>query len=236
MSTLKRNLTKADVAKHLPRAEQLRSSGVDVEIPEEWQPGSRVLGIEIATPPVSLVWDLPGGGVYYVVGVRLLATQSGVTLQQCEIAVHWDDQVVLQSFDEGNPDVKFGGHLYRQSEILNQRIENYLRLDCGHFVEGWLLGRGLRPIPLEYSNGAIVPFKLTFEDQFGSEFWAKAELSVLRTAKLASPAQRPRTGLLDPGEDPEWSPVSTSPDSSASVPLISRKRAASSDADGVKRK
>jgi hypothetical protein len=197
MPFIKRSLTRAEDAVYLGRAEQLRASGVDIEIPEERRADACALDIVVARPPASLVCDLPRGGVYFVVRVRLHPLQSGLILPDCQITTHWDDQIVLESFDERNPVVDFGGQLHQQSEILNQRIENNLRLYRGQVIEGLVLASGLRPIPPEYRDGTIVPFQLTFTDQFDREFREQAELSVWRTTKRQNRALQSGCGLYD---------------------------------------
>jgi hypothetical protein len=84
---------------------------------------------------------------------------------------------------------------YSRGEVLNQRIENGLRFHRrGDMFEGIILAYGLRPIPGEYLDGALVPFQITFEDQFGEESIAAARLSLARPAKHR-PAIPRGTGL-----------------------------------------
>jgi hypothetical protein len=59
MPFIKRSLTRAEDAVYLGRAEQLRASGVDIEIPEERRADACALDIVVARPPASLVCDLP---------------------------------------------------------------------------------------------------------------------------------------------------------------------------------
>jgi len=58
-------------------------------------------------------------------------------------------------------------------------------------IEGVILATGLEPIPEEYVQGMTLPCKLAFEDQFGNEIGAEAELSVDRST-------RPRPRLVRP--------------------------------------
>ena len=62
-------------------------------------------------------------------------------------------------------------------------------------VEGMILATGIRPIPQAFGQGMLVPFELTFEDQFENEISVEAELSVERTAKPKRAAVRCGTGL-----------------------------------------
>jgi len=230
MAFRRHNLTKRGIAKHLQRLEQLRKSGVDVQIPPEWRENSRILDIVVAPPLVSQVWNLPTGTVCYAVWTSLLASQSGLTLLGCKISTRWDDQIVLASFDQQKQEVDFGRHFFRQREMLNQRIENYLRLDPGQLIEGWLLATGLRPIPPEYRSGAIVPFELTFCDQFDREFKVEAGLSVLRTAKRAGAAMQPGSRLFDAAENQKVPELPVS-ENSGDLHPISEEEIASRDVE-----
>jgi hypothetical protein len=62
-------------------------------------------------------------------------------------------------------------------------------------VEGVILATGIRPIPQAFRQGLLLPFELTFEDQFENEISVEAELSVDWTAKPKRPAARCGTGL-----------------------------------------
>jgi hypothetical protein len=80
-------------------------------------------------------------------------------------------------------------------------------------VEGWIVAAGLRPIPDEYRHGVIVPFELTFSDQFGQEISQRSQLSVSRSAKRKISAVRPGGGLNVPAELPQFSYAATERDS-----------------------
>jgi hypothetical protein len=122
----------------------------------------------------------------------------------CGITTDWDDQIVLESFDDRSSVCQLSTREYRLSEVLNQTIDNYLRFaHRSYLVEGWLLASGIARIPTRYSAGAIVPFQLTFIDQFQNEISVEAELSVDRTAQQEREAARPRRGLYDVGETTE---------------------------------
>jgi hypothetical protein len=61
----------------------------------------------------------------------------------------------------------------------------------------------LHPIPEEYLQGMMVPFKLTFWDQFGNEISVETELSVNRSTTPRPKSVGPRSSLYDSGEIPE---------------------------------
>jgi hypothetical protein len=85
---------------------------------------------------------------------------------------------------------------YGQAEVLNSRIEESLRFSHqGDMVEGVILATGIRPIPQAFRHGLLMPFELTFGDQFEDEISVKAELSVDWTAKPKRAAGPCGTGL-----------------------------------------
>jgi hypothetical protein len=203
MSMRKTKLSWAEAAKYIGDLKWLQARGIDLEIPPELLESSRSLEITIGRPPASLVCDVRRGGTaYYAVWVRLVA-KSRVTVLDSEIKVSWDDQIVLESFI--SRDKLCRCHMvFTESELLNERIENGLRFPHrGHMVEGWIVATGLRPIPDEYRHGVIVPFELTFSDQFGQEISQRSQLSVSRSAKRKISAVRPGGGLNVPAELPQ---------------------------------
>jgi hypothetical protein len=190
MPIRRRTLTQAERDEHLARAERLRASGVDIEIAAAWQERNCPLEIIVAPSAVSMVFEFRNGGIGYAPFVRLTA-RAGLTIADCEIATKWDDQIVLGSFRD--PVCRLGTVEYRQSEVLNQRIENGLRLVRGESVEGYILATGLRRVPTEY--GAAVPFGIVLSDPFGDPFHADGMLSVLRQVQRDSIKMRRGTGL-----------------------------------------
>ena len=92
--------------------------------------------------------------------------------------------------------------------MLNQRIENGLRLSRGQVVGGWLLATGLQRAPIEYGYFAV-PFQMILWDQYGNDHHADGRLSVVRTPQRYTSVVRRGSGLdgLDNTERPrELSP------------------------------
>jgi hypothetical protein len=189
------------MAKYLACARDLRGAGLISETPSEWRGNRGPLDIQVAPPPDSVVCVLANGRVYYAILVRLLS-RSVVTLQDCQITPRWDDQVILTPFDEQEQLIDFGGQLYRQSDVLNRRLEYGLRVGSNQVVEGWILASGLRPIPADYRDFFVVPCELTFWDLSGREFSLDINLSVLCAPQRSKPPVSRGSGLYGPENQP----------------------------------
>jgi hypothetical protein len=201
MPIRKARLSTNEMAKYLACAYELRDAKLIPEIPAEWRGNCSPLEIQVAPPPDSVVCILANGRVHYAILVRLLS-RSALTLQDCQITTHWDDQIVLAHFDGQEQVIDFGGHLYQLSDILNRRFEGGLRVGRSQVVEGWILGSGLRPIPADYRDFLLAPGELTFWDLVGREFGVNVKLSVLCAPRLAKPCVSRGSGLYGPENQP----------------------------------
>lgn len=193
MPTKRRGLRREERAEDLVRAEQLRASGVEIEIPQG--PTNRNPGLEIvvADPMACTLYEFSSGVIGYAPRVRLIP-RTGMTIEDCDISTKWDDQIVLESF-HCKP-CKLGNVLYGRGEILNDRIEHGLRLRRGDLIEGHVLATGLLPTPIEYHDSPV-RFEITFFDQFGDDYRANGMLSVLW--QPPDPARKRKGGGLYEG-------------------------------------
>jgi hypothetical protein len=208
MSTQKPRLSRAEEATYWDYLRQLQAEGIDVEIPEESQENSGALRIVLGGPTESVVFESATGGVCYAVLGRLVAERSGLILAEWGLSTHFDQEIVPGSFDDRDRFWSLGGQLYRPCEVLNSRIEKGLVLTRGQIVEGWLLATGVAPIPAEHSNLAVVPFWLSFWDQFANEIVTEGRLSALRRAQRDITRVLKGSGLYGPdatGKPPDLS-------------------------------
>ena len=208
MPIYKARLSWTEEAMHQDYLRQLQAEGIDVEIPDQWLENSRALDIVPAGPAESTVFESATGGVHYAVLARLVAEQSELILTDWGLSTDHDKQIVAESFADRDPLWNLGGQVYQKREVLNSRIEKGLVLSRGKIVEGWLLATGLAPIPAPYRNFAVVPFRLSFWDQFGNEIGVDGRLSVLRKVQRDSTEVRKGTGLYgldETGKPPEVS-------------------------------
>jgi len=199
MPIQKRHLNVAEQAKYRVAIQELRSAGLDVDIPEEFFSESCLLDVTVAGSPATFVFDLPSDGVGYAIFLRLVARKYPLIVSHCKIATSWDNQIVLLNFDQESPIFRLGWQTFSRNEVLNQRFGNSLRFHYrGQMIEGTILATGLRPIPEAYRTGMRVPFQLTLTDTLGHEIDVEAKLYVHRKAKRKSAPLRVGHGLYEP--------------------------------------
>jgi hypothetical protein len=185
MPVRRTQLSREEKARYLSRVQDLRSAGVDCELPDELQQSSRSLDILVGPSEANILCELPIGGTAYAIWVRLVALVGNLFLESVAIQSDWDpESIVLSSHQRG---------LYRlepavsltEKEVLNHRFENGLRFHRpGDVAEGWVVASGLRSIPDKYLDWMNTKLTLTFTDQFGDDHSKQAEASVQRSAHL----------------------------------------------------
>lgn len=199
-----RRLSRQEEIKYLECLTQLQAEGIPVELPYAWQGTCRLFDVMVGPPGECVVWDRPNGGNFLTVYLRMLANQSGLRYPDFEIETSWDNQIVLASVDENKLEVAFGGQRYPRQEILNSRIEDNEALPRGRVIFGYLLATGIRPIPAEHGNSAIVPFNLTLRDPFSGDILQAVQGRML-VSRCGYRLVAIRTGLYGGGK-PELSP------------------------------
>jgi hypothetical protein len=164
------------------------------------------LDIFVAPPAGNILCELPSGVTAYAIWVKLIALRSNVRVENCRIVSAWDlESIVLCGNERG---VYRVGHAVNlaEDEVLNHRIENGLHFHRrGDVAEGWLVASGYTPIPGEYRNWKITTLSLTFTDQFGNDYSARADAALQRSAGLKNSVSRIRRsrGLFEIGGDLE---------------------------------
>ena len=200
------SLSKAEEADCSDCLRELQAEGINVEaLPDSGPQLSGVLDIRVGLPGENLAFEAwPGGVGHYAVRLRLVASVSRLVLSECELETAWDQKVVMESFEaSGSSRFQFLGQSFRREEVLNDRIEDGLRLYRGQPVDGWLLASGLVPIPSEFHDSRLLACKLTFRDSLSREVQTDAPLSLLRAPKpRAESGEQPLKGLYA-GPPPE---------------------------------
>lgn len=149
---------------------------------------------------LPMAFDMPGGYGAYAFGLRMVSRRRG-TLRQCSLATDWDDFIIPGSFDDREAFCWLGTLPIPRRQVLSERIMNSLKFHCcGDMVEGVISAHGSMPIPEAYRHGRIVPFTMTFLDQWGNEIRHDGKLYVDRTweAKYVRPGRRPVSSLREP--------------------------------------
>ena len=173
-----------------------------VEIVGDSLDDAPALDISVIGGPETLIFNLPWGLAGYAIAVRLVAEKSGLILMEPEITTRYDHQIVLESFDLAGPVCKLGQCWYSKSEVLNDRFPLRFK-QRGSMVEAVILATGLKPIPAQYLQGMIMPFTLTFWDQFAVPIGVEDGLSVDRSTTPRQRRVRPEHSVLDQGEIPK---------------------------------
>jgi hypothetical protein len=174
-------LTRSEQLDFAVTAEELRTLGVAIDIPEEWRRQARFVDVSIS--PASTIYELGRGKIVYALHVRLVSTSPNLVLSQFDIAPPWDSGVLCELDD----DYRFARGLEFDAKlVLNSRFERGLRFRYrGDWVEGWLLGTGLNAVPAEYGNGFSAPIELLlFGPAEAPPFRTDVSMLVLRSAKF----------------------------------------------------
>jgi hypothetical protein len=215
MPIRRHRLSRREEAEYRMCLQEMQAEGIDVDIPDQAPEHVPGLDIFVVGGLASVIFNLPGGNAGYAICLRLVAGKSGLILpDECRITTKFDDQIELETIDHRFTLCRLGQCKYPTAEILNDRFPLKFH-HRGHMTEGVILATGLEPIPKEYLQGMTVPFKLAFEDQFGNEISAEAELSVDRSTKPRPQLVRPKSSLHDPAEIPPTSDSGVNQDSSA---------------------
>ncbi|HZC22586.1 MAG TPA: hypothetical protein VE866_04545 [Candidatus Binatia bacterium] len=175
---------------------RLRAAGCPIPADHDSEP-ERDLIIEVAQPETTIAYDVPGGGVELVFGLRI-TNQSYVPLmvEGFRASLPWSRPVLWR----GDPSVSSpettayrlgNGRELPCTKILNYRTGEAGMLEPGGgCLEGFLLGYILFDrIPTAYIHGSNAPADLCVVDHFGRPHWAEIEMLIDRAATM--PPARP---------------------------------------------
>jgi hypothetical protein len=192
----KARLSRSEEAEDRQCLREMYHEGVDIS--DDSLDDAPALDISVIGGLETLIFNLPSGLAGYAITVRLVARKSGLVLMEPEISTRHDQQIMLESFALGGPVCELGQCWYRKSEVLNDRFP--LKFKRGSMLEAVILATGLKPIPARYLQGMIMPFTLTFWDQFAIPIGVEDGLSVDRSTTPRQRRVRPERSLLDPEE------------------------------------
>ena len=193
MPIKKTRLSRAERARYLERAKELKAAQVDCKIPDDWQENSQDLDIFAAAPGGNILCELQSGVTAYAIWVHLTALRSNLRLEDCTIASPWDSQSISLCLIERGLYRVGSAVEFTEAEALNGRIENGLCFhQHGDVDEGWLVASSLKPIPENYRDRMITNLSLRFTDQFGREYIALADAVLDRSARATNSVSRVR--------------------------------------------
>jgi hypothetical protein len=201
MPIYKQRLTRKEEARYLEVAQDHAAAGARLDIPSEWARADRFLHLSLAPSPESLIYQLSPSKVLYVLRLRLVPERN-TTVQEFEITTAWDRDVI-PCYPDGRGLYQFASSLdFEFKEVLNHRIENFLRLRRGEIQEGFLLAMGLKPVPEEYGLGRPASVELKLLDQLCRPTVATVDLTVERSLRARKPSSRKRWSLFEPEQAP----------------------------------
>lgn len=168
MPTMNTRLSRSEEAEDRRCLREMYHEGIDIENPDDSPECAPALSVSVIEGLETLIFNLPWGLAGYAIAVRLIARKSGLILMEPQITTKTDDQIELEFefVDLAGLLCRLGQCQYHKSEVLNDRFP--LKLASGSMVEGVILATGLKPIPMQYRQGMIMPFTLIFWDQLGN--------------------------------------------------------------------
>jgi hypothetical protein len=174
-------LTTAEKDEYLARAQWLASAGAAIEISEPASQPSALIISQYGPEFHNIIINLRPGRIVVIVGVRLLAARTGITVCDCAYTLPWKgSELFLWNAPEGATYRLAKGLEFSQDEVLNHRIEEGMPLRRGLPVEGILVATGFAPLPEQYGHGMPVNVAISFFDQFDNAFPLEVELRVNR--------------------------------------------------------
>lgn len=197
-------LTRTEKNEYVARAKWLASNGAAVEISEPTLSQPSALRISQWGPEFhNIIVNLHPGRIMVIVGVRLLAARTGITVCDCEYTLPWKGpELFLWNAAERSTYRPTKGLEFSRDEVLNHRIEESMPLRRGLPMEGVVVATGFAPLPEQYRHAMPVNVAISFIDQFDNAFPLEVELRVNRRIggmqKLARPSEH--RGLFDAEE------------------------------------
>lgn len=175
-------LTRTEKNEYVARAKWLASVGAAVEISEPALSQPSALRTSQYGPEFhNIIINLHPGRIVVIVGVRLLAVRTGITVCDCAYTLPWKGpELFLWNAPEGSTYRLAKGLEFSQDEVLNHRIEERMPLRRGLPVEGLVVATGFAPLPEHFRHGMPVNVGITFMDEFDNVFPLEVELHVNR--------------------------------------------------------
>src|SRR5437667_9164678 len=141
-------LTRAQKDAYVARAKWLAAAGADIEISETALSEPSALRVSQYGPEFhNIIVNLHPGRVVVIIGVRLLAARTGITVNDCAYTLPWEGpELFLSNIPERSTYRLTKGLEFSRDEVLNHRVEEGLPLRRGRPVEGVLVATGFAPL------------------------------------------------------------------------------------------
>ena len=149
-----------------------------------------------------------GAGTGFKIYLVVTSNISGFAVSHIELELPWqqtyfywlEDPLVI---DGPSPCYRFGGNgglEFNRELVINHRLEVTRPFSTGESAKGFLLGFGYDPIPVEFSQGKMIPAFVVIFDQSARPYRAPVELWADRNTRNLRPRRssvRRKGGLLD---------------------------------------
>ncbi len=124
---MKSQLNKLEQKKYLADLQELRSEGLNIEIPSEWLEDARAIDIRVLSDG-STAFEGPAGTVFYNVHLRLTARRPHVILLDADLDTDWDHGLVLETLLRDKPIGRpklFQGRKPISTDLLEQMTSQF---------------------------------------------------------------------------------------------------------------
>ncbi len=129
-----------------------------------------------------------GPGTRYTVDLNITCTRGEVSLRDFRLTLPWEDPSLAWLPDPREIKAPYEAYRFRgtalsypREEVINHHCRDVLRR--GRYIEGLLLGFGMKAIPNEYRHGTMLQLNLSVIAGVGT-FSVLVEFEIDRTADL----------------------------------------------------
>jgi hypothetical protein len=196
----------------LAYARRIRSAGRPIHIPQDdgearSLPSDALRVRQTGGIIESTAFDW-GAGTGFKINLVVTSNISGFAVSRIELEPPWkqtyfywlEDPLVIDGRSKCYRFGGYGGLEFERDLVINHRLEVTRTSSAGESAKGFLLGFGYDPIPVEFSQGKMIPAFVVIFDQSARPYRAPVELRADRTTRNLRPRRssvKRKGGLLD---------------------------------------
>ena len=198
MSRTRWVLSAREQIEHLARAEQLRAMGLDIAVPI--RPSLvPVADFEIEYAPEfhNVILNIPGR-IVLATGARIVARRPILLEGNVDVRLPWNGPEFELLYPDANRPYRLVSELtFDREDVLNQRLQEGIRLQRGDVLEGMLLLVAYQAqLPEEYCHGTPIGVRIALWDSLGAEIAAQGTVRVNRRMEAAPRLTPPKERLF----------------------------------------